>query len=668
MICSKCGKSLDNNPSFCPYCGTKVVTMPPSNKSQLNKKQKIIILALSLVIIILLGMIALVPGGANGTRTIMIYVVGSNLETDSGIVTADLASIDPNNIDTSKTNVLLYTGGTEKWHNYINNNENGIYILKKSGFQKLESEKQYNLGDPSTLTNFLKYGYTKYKADKYDLILYDHGGAIDGAIYDDISSDHLTLDDMKEALNNSPFNKNNKLEAVLFRTCLNGTIELANVFSPYADYLIGSEEISWGSPYTSVLNFINDLDGKDNGKEFGIKFINAYEEQMKVINFYNDHTYTYSVIDLSKIDKFNQQLDEYVKSIDVTTNYKSISKIRANMYQYGSTDPSFDMVDLYEFINNMQAYASVDSTKLINTMNELIIYNNSNEESSHGLSIYFPYNGRKGQQNMFLSVYENLNYSSGYRNFIKTFNTIGSNPSGFSFNIKDNEITKEDTTKKVSLKLTEEQVENYAYATFTILEKDEEHPDYYWLLLNSDDVQLSSDGLLTANYENSFVKIYDKDDEKEYYLNISYRKKYGRKTTAILYGKEENIEEKLQSELAPIVDLYISNDSNGNPIASSAKLKSNNEYLDGILLKLDNYDTYNLSGSRKRILDENGDVLELSEWESPPVLHYLRGPMEELKTSLKYTNLSKGDNYYAIFFITDVNGEVSYSKLIKVGE
>ena len=95
--------------------------------------QKGIIVGLLLVVIVLLGVVAFSSsslfGLHDGSRTIMIYVVGSNLESQSGIVTADLNAIDPEEIDLSKTNVLLYTCGTEKWFNFVQNDENGLYIL-----------------------------------------------------------------------------------------------------------------------------------------------------------------------------------------------------------------------------------------------------------------------------------------------------------------------------------------------------------------------------------------------------------------------------------------------------------------------------------------------------------------------------------------------------------
>ena len=51
------------------------------------------------------------------SRTVMIYMVGSNLESTNGLASSDLASI--KNKD-SNTKVLLIAGGTNKWDN---NNE-----------------------------------------------------------------------------------------------------------------------------------------------------------------------------------------------------------------------------------------------------------------------------------------------------------------------------------------------------------------------------------------------------------------------------------------------------------------------------------------------------------------------------------------------------------------
>ena len=684
MICSKCGTSNSQESQFCTNCGSRLNNsninqsingnnttinnnsqtnnLNTPNKSKFNKKQKIILGSFCLLIIVLL-VFAITITGKSGTRTVMIYIVGSNLETDGEIVTADLNAINPNSIDLSKTNILIYTGGTEKWHNFVSNQDNGIYLLQSDGFKKLESQEQYNLGDPSTLSNFIKYAYDNYKADKYDLIFYNHGGAIDGAIYDDISKDNLSLQDMEKALADSPFNKNNKLDAVLFRTCLNGTIELSNIFSQYADYLIGSEEVSWGSKYSSVLDFLNEVTKDDNGRNFGIKFVKSYEKQMSEIDPYNTIKHTYSVIDLSKIDKVNKELDNYIKELDLSKNYADIVKIRTNAYQYGQDAPNYDMIDLYDFVSKSSKFSTNNGQNLLNALEDAIIYNSTNENNSHGLSIYFPYKGGKGQKYKFIEeVYSHLNYSNNYKEFIKSFNNTRSNNKTFSFNVTDSSVVDSDKENELKLQLTEEQIKNYAFSTFTIFERDSEHPNYYKPIFNSDDTQLDKNGILKINYKDKLTKV--KDENGKYHYALTYYRKQAdtRFTYGILYDKDLKISD---AGFMSRVTLYLTT-KDDKLFISSAKLNSNNERIDGILLNLEDYESYEIWTNTYRILDANGNVLNTNEWEASPITTGFGGELNDFE--LEYASLDKGDNYYALFIITDMSGNASYSKLIKIGE
>lgn len=87
--------------------------------NNLSKKQKGIILGLLCLIVILLFFLLFLPsnnsignGKLTGSRTIMMYIDGSNLETDGKIVSVDIDSIDYQNIDLNNYHILLYTGGT----------------------------------------------------------------------------------------------------------------------------------------------------------------------------------------------------------------------------------------------------------------------------------------------------------------------------------------------------------------------------------------------------------------------------------------------------------------------------------------------------------------------------------------------------------------------------
>ena len=402
MYCGNCGNKNEEGALFCSNCGTKIEkpvevkeekkeevkvvepvqpvqpvqpqppVQPVNNNSGMPMWQKLVIVGLLLflifILIIIIVVVAIFKPGNNttkkrgnqaDTRTVMIYIDGSNLETDAGIVTSELNAIKPETIDLDKVNILLYTGGTSKWHNFIKNNENAIYKLTKDGFEKVETYQKKNMGDPSTLSEFLNYAYDNYSAGHYNLVLYNHGGAIDGAIYDDFTRDNLTLEDFHKALKDSRFNENNKMDAVIFRTCLNGTLEVASVFDDYADYIVFSEEITLGSGMSNVLGyFLNGIDSTSDGAKIGEKFIDGYNKQMEDIDILGTQAVTYSIIDLSKVKPLINKLDNYMTTIDLKNNYKEISTIRNGLYQYGKVEPSYDTVDLKEFMSKIHKSTS----------------------------------------------------------------------------------------------------------------------------------------------------------------------------------------------------------------------------------------------------------------------------------------------------------------------
>ena len=429
-----------------------------------------------MVIIASITVSAIVILNRGVSRTVMIYMVGSNLESTNGLASSDLASI--KNKD-SNTKVLLIAGGTSKWdNNYISTDETSIYELTSSGFTKIKKQDRKNMGDSDTLTDFLNYAYDYSKTDEYDLIFWNHGGAIDGSEYDELSNDdNLSLSEMNNSLSKSPFNNKN-LELVIFRTCLNGTLEVNSILSKYANYLVASEEETLGANYSSVLNFINEIDSKDSSKDVGKKFINAYKKQINDIKnstFKTDRDTiysTYSLVNLSNIDKLSDSVNDFFNDIDITTNFNRISKVRANLYQYASEEPSYDMVDLYNLVYNLKDLSPSKASKVLDELDNTIIYNYATDTSSRGISIYFPYNGTSIAKKTFINVYNDLSSLSSYKTFITKFNNIQTGDytkSTYTLNnINSKEASDKNAYADFELELTDEQVSTFAKANYVV--------------------------------------------------------------------------------------------------------------------------------------------------------------------------------------------------------
>ena len=231
MLCKKCGRIVDKNMNFCPYCQTKIekdvlynqntnqyqntyngnnsfqqnvynanvnYNSSKTSKQKHNSKPLIYVIGIVLLMILILctngqgvlrfsnfdyliddfGEINTTKPNYNndlaistGTRTFMIYIIGSDLESDDGAATKDINEMLKSNYNVEDVNVLLYTGGTRRWRNdTISSKENAIYELNGNKLKKVNSYSKKSMSNPNTLTEFIDYVYEKYGCgEKFNL-------------------------------------------------------------------------------------------------------------------------------------------------------------------------------------------------------------------------------------------------------------------------------------------------------------------------------------------------------------------------------------------------------------------------------------------------------------------------------------------------------------------
>ena len=142
------------------------------------------------------------------TTTVMVYMIGSDLEAKAGSGTKDLAEMAASGVDLEHVNLVVYAGGSPHWHNEAaSSEEHRVLTLGAEGFTAVAATDPASMGGSECLTNFLNYAYTNYPADQYALILWDHGdGPVIGYGRDMLfDNDSLTLSEMEQALAASPF-------------------------------------------------------------------------------------------------------------------------------------------------------------------------------------------------------------------------------------------------------------------------------------------------------------------------------------------------------------------------------------------------------------------------------------------------------------------------------
>ncbi len=345
------------------------------------------------------------------TYTLMVYVNGSDLETDGGYATTDIEEMLYATID-EKVNVVIQTGGTGQWQNYdIQNNER--YTIEDGSLVLLEDDfAEHDMLTPEALTNFIEFSKENYEADRYALIMWNHGGgAISGFGYDETveGEDTLTIDEIGEALDNTDI----LFDFVGFDACLMATIETAYMLNGNAKYLVASEELEPGTGwnYTDILNTLSantDIDTVEFGKAIADSFIESNTGLLW------DEEATLSVIDVENIDILLNTLTDYMKEVDITLlqtqEFNTVAKAINDTKAFGYGE--LDTIDLYHLVENLP---NSHSDKLLEELKSAIVYNTTTSvmENSNGLSIYIPYSDLDYYAKM-STIYSNLGLNEGY--------------------------------------------------------------------------------------------------------------------------------------------------------------------------------------------------------------------------------------------------------------
>lgn len=627
------------------------------------------------VLVVALSIFLLINLNKDVSRTFMIYMVGSDLEFEKGLATVDLNEIDYNKMNTDKVNVVVIVGGSKKWHNdFIDGDETSIYQLTANGYEKVKQQSLQNMGDSQVLSNYLNYVYDNYKTDRYDLIFWNHGGAIDGSEYDALSSDNLSLSEMKKGLSQSSFSGKNKLELVMFRTCLNGSIEVANTFKDYSNYLVASEEVTLGSVLGGPLSFINDVLPDDTSVEVGRKFIESYKGEIGKLkeqlsySISDESIYsTYSLIDLSKIDKTISSLNDFFASIQLSSDYNLVAKIRSNLYQYAASsgDDSYDMVDLYNLVTQLKDISPEKADILLKNLDDCIVYNWATNSDSRGLSIYFPYNGFKSVQNKFLTIYNGFSGFGEYNKFINNFKNIQTNGvAKYSFSENKIESNVKETAKDsdFTIELTEEQLKDYAKAQYFVFKSMGD--GYYYPIYMGSEVSLNSNKL-QANLRGTGLKLIDKEDKTEGEVpifEISHDDKYIKYNVfAIGFNfTSENVEEWKSNALRLTIGL----DKKTGEVSLLSAVISNSDNVSTIAVDLNDYDNIEMVSYSYQLLDENGNVD--MEWLSKKSEQIVGYSVKAKNMGFGLSDFDDKNEYYGMFRIYDINNNIYYSKLIKM--
>ncbi len=110
-------------------------------------------------------------------ETLMVYMVGSDLESQIGAATHDLQEMAISGYDPDEMNVVVCAGGAHKWWNTsVDGDGLSMYIMEDEDIKPVYDFENDNMADSDTLQEFINEAKAEYPADNYSLLLWNHGG------------------------------------------------------------------------------------------------------------------------------------------------------------------------------------------------------------------------------------------------------------------------------------------------------------------------------------------------------------------------------------------------------------------------------------------------------------------------------------------------------------
>lgn len=400
------------------------------NRKAQNGKKGILKLLCMMVIGILAVLLVSCQNSENGKTepnkeradwAIYWYLCGSDLESKHGAASLDLEEMMAVSLP-EHVKVVIETGGSTAWQNKkIKEDELTRFLYDKNGLKKLSTQEVSNMGDANTFSEFLMYCSQYHPAEKTMVILWNHGGGVLGGVsYDEIYGlDSLSMTELHDSLTVA-FEENGGVtyDLIGFDACLMANIDTAHAISPYASYMVASQELEPGNGwnYTGILKTIAE-NPQITPPELGVAICDTFMEGCRTYG--TDAEATLSLIDLSEAEKLFETFADYGDSLfqqalEDDTVFASLGRAAKAAEGYGGNSKEegyTNMVDMGGFVKA----ASKADEKMQTALDKSILYQVKGPYRAYGngISCYYPLDNALSnlyqyKESSSLEGYENL--------------------------------------------------------------------------------------------------------------------------------------------------------------------------------------------------------------------------------------------------------------------
>ncbi|MDD4465237.1 MAG: clostripain-related cysteine peptidase [Dehalococcoidales bacterium] len=316
-----------------------------------------------------------------------------------------------------------YNGGYSGDGNWT---ETRRYIVQRDqNLEKLASQQvgglgELNMASSQTLVDFAMWAIQTYPADRYALIMSDHGMGWPGGWTDASSSgggdssipiasaigEMIYLHQLDDALSLIRTQTGiDKLDIVGLDACLMAQLEVFTALAPHAHYCVASEEVepALGWAYAGFLGALSENPAMD-GAELSQAIVESYIDDDRFVSSAFEKSrlsrdITLTAVDLGRIGQLNSSLNGLLFEFQ-NASQKEIAAGRTYARSYtsvfGSAEPP-SYIDLANFLqivkqNINQAEVNEGINSVLSAINQTVVAEKHGVqmEGSSGISIYFP--------------------------------------------------------------------------------------------------------------------------------------------------------------------------------------------------------------------------------------------------------------------------------------
>ena len=622
-----------------------------------------------LVIILMLGVVGVAAHAEEQQRslTLMVYMCGSNLESAYGSASADIQEMLESGFQDSRISVLVMAGGAKTRNRWFDAGNTAIYEIGAGKSRKVWNADRMSMGNRETLTQLLRFGADRYPAEKYALILWDHGGGpMEGVCWDELfSMDNLSLYDLTEGLRLADYPE--KLSWIGFDACLMCTAEVAKAVAPYAEYMIGSQETEPASGWNYA--FLKGLEQDRNGAETGQRVVDSYFDSLQD----SRDLLTMACVDLGKIDALLESMDVFFNPLGSTISDKTfsdVSGVRKASTGFGQAvravgEDGYDLVDLGDLISRF----GKEDGELRQALQDTVVVSRSNREGAGGLSVYHPFVNKRKYLESWRDDYRALEFSDGYARYLERFGAMltGEELVDWS-NLSTLDLgTDAEGNHVFSLQLSEEQREEMASVQLMIIEKVSDYGSGSFAPISVETAGMDANGQVSAKYRGRALYVLDENgntltgpisfqlsEDGEYYIVLTTYNDYSTRTvkketaTVLHYCRLNPETNDLEIERSYVYDL------------------ASQSYTNRIGYSEDGYTDLNFRLFVRNLPDPEGAMDGFYDWERFNG-YYERTIELPAHWHLHFTEDWESTNLYAMFQVTDVRQNTWSSVPVAIG-